>query len=234
MPFYKYQQISKYTLQNLVKQQNWIADPQIFNDPFEFRMREIYSLNNDGKLEYIKPKELEIRNYIKKNISSYGVVCYSANEHNKLLWSHYAENHRGMCLVFNVPNPLDSGLRKVEYLPNYPEINLDIEKDKAGYEIVKIVTTKSSEWSYEQEYRQVFLKKNCHEKYPGTLIEIIFGCRTPMDDMKMVASIINGIDPEIIISKMMIQKNTYLLGKSTIPSNEKPIKIPDWFEMNEF
>ena len=36
MKFYRFQSINKLTLQNLTNQQNWVADPYEFNDPFEF------------------------------------------------------------------------------------------------------------------------------------------------------------------------------------------------------
>ena len=33
-----------------------------------------------------------------------GVLCFSRGWHNPLLWSHYGDKHRGVCLGFDVPN----------------------------------------------------------------------------------------------------------------------------------
>ncbi|MGK0454462.1 MAG: hypothetical protein ACJAYY_001945, partial [Paraglaciecola sp.] len=142
MNFYRYQPINKLSLRNLTKGQNWISNPQDFNDPFEFYLADDYYYS-DKKGNYIQINEDEkiVKSKIKKEIEKYGVICYSASYHNRLLWSHYADNHQGMVLVFEIPNPEKSKVRKVKYQKLINEIKLDNDLG-INEEIIKICTTK--------------------------------------------------------------------------------------------
>lgn len=229
MEFYRFQPINKLTLQNLNNQKNWVADPYEFNDPFEFSLYEEIMIDEYGDYRFLNIEEKANAMKFKEAINDYGVVCYSSNCYNNLLWSHYADNHKGMCLVFNVSQKNEKDLLKVNYQENFPEVNL-IDGLDSNDEIIKIVTTKSKEWEYEKEYRQVFLFKNMLYEYPGELSEIIFGCRTPIEDIKMVASIAVNNNPKLIISKMHLDHSRYSLGKASIGDNKK---IPNvWSKPN--
>ena len=37
------------------------------------------------------------------------------------MWSHYARNHRGICLEFSVPNTKFRGAAQVRYQKEYPK-----------------------------------------------------------------------------------------------------------------
>lgn len=227
MKYYRFQTINKLTLQNLTNQKNWVADPYEFNDPFEFSLIDRFYLNEVGEMKQMKREEITKLEEYKNQVSELGVVCYSSDFYNNLLWAHYADNHNGMCLVFDVSSDKEK-LYKVEYQERFPEIDLS-DNAETHIETIKIVTTKSLEWKYEQEYRQVYIMKNMLCEYPGELVEIIFGCRTPFDDIKMVANIAVNKKPDISISKMNMARNEYQLGKVTLGDN---MKIPDMWKMN--
>lgn len=226
MKFYRFQSINKFTLQNLTNQNNWVADPFEFNDPFEFSLYDNVSIDKNGNHRNLN--HIEKANVIKfkDSINEYGIVCYTSEFSNTLLWSHYADNHKGMCLVFDVENK--DKLYKVKYQERFPEINLTDDAN-THEEIKTIVTTKSIDWEYENEYRQVFIMKNMLYKYPGELVEIIFGCRTPYDDIKMVSNIAVSKNKNIKISKMHMDNATYSLGKVTIGDNTL---IPEFWKIN--
>ena len=48
-----------------------------------------------------------------KALAEYGVLCFGRSRRSPVLWSHYADKHRGICLGFDVP---DSLLQGVTYL----------------------------------------------------------------------------------------------------------------------
>ena len=226
MKFYRFQSINKFTLQNLTNQNNWVADPFEFNDPFEFSLYDSISIDendNHRNLNYIEQANV-IK--FKDSINEYGIVCYTSEFSNTLLWAHYGDNHKGMCLVFDVVN--EDKLYKVNYQERFPEINLTDDAN-THEEIKTIVTTKSIDWKYENEYRQVFIMKNMLYKYPGELVEIIFGCRTPYEDIKMVSNIAVSKNKNVKISKMHMDKARYSLGKVTIGDNTL---IPKFWRIN--
>jgi hypothetical protein len=229
MYLYRYQPINKLTLSNLSKRKNWVADPMEFNDPFEFHLKEEVGINhrNNKKIKFVERYENSLK--IKKLISTFGVVCYSSFYDRKLLWSHYADSHRGMCLVFDIPKEfIQKGFVKVDYGHETPFAHFNVDEADNWSSLLKIVRTKSIDWEYEEEYRQVFTKKNVHENYPGKLIEIIFGCQTSRNDIDLVFDIIKNYYEKIVISKMYISIYSFNLGKMSFTyERDKKYWIPD-------
>lgn len=50
----------------------------------------------------------------------YRIYCLAPDPTSVLMWSHYANNHKGVCLEFNVDNTVFSGAHKCVYLSKYP------------------------------------------------------------------------------------------------------------------
>lgn len=139
-----------------------LAVPDFFNDPFEIAIsKEITEL-----LDNKEPEALAFDMGIE--ISKVGVVSLSETSRNLLMWAHYADEHRGICIGFdrNVLSELDLGsvyLERYHTLSpvkvNYDNLRVDIKellKDRDFmYEnsILKILTTKSDDWIYEKEHR---------------------------------------------------------------------------------
>ncbi|MEN9702141.1 MAG: hypothetical protein RIR55_1483 [Bacteroidota bacterium] len=230
MKFYRYQPINKYTLTNLVKSKNWVADPMDFNDPFEFRMTDISYLDSKGELSYLDESGMKARCHYEQNINKIGVISYSSIENNTLMFSHYADQHKGFCLEFDVPKENLIGMKKIRYQDNFKTINYPLDRDLLKRELITICTTKSKVWEYEQEYRQLFTDKHFHAEYPGQLTGIIFGCKTSKDDIELVLSVIKQLDG-LEISKAFIQKNTFNLGLCTVPFlDDGTFKVPQFWD----
>jgi len=34
----------------------------------------------------------------------YGMVCFSTSWHDPVMWAHYSDKHKGLCLGFDIPN----------------------------------------------------------------------------------------------------------------------------------
>jgi hypothetical protein len=48
------------------------------------------------------------------------------------MWSHYAENHKGICLEFRCDNAVISSALQVEYRDAYPLIDLADNNPETG------------------------------------------------------------------------------------------------------
>lgn len=84
-----------------------------------------------------------------------GLLCFSRNWDNLLLWSHYGASHTGICLGFDISNG-DPGANfdmDVLYQPNLLQIQSpgDVNLDLAN----RLLRTKHESWSYEQEVRML-------------------------------------------------------------------------------
>ena len=119
-----------------------------------------------------------------------GVHCFSKNPENILMWSHYANNHKGIVYEFKVDlfkstNSLTNSFNGNHYKVNYP-------KDKS-YELLSYtkigkerndqfateLLTKAKDWEYEEEYRMIDFEKSGNKTFKkDSLVSIIFGVRT--------------------------------------------------------
>jgi len=132
----------------------------------------------------------------KKVIDSYYFYCLSAVPNSNLMWSYYADSHKGFCIEFNRKYiEADS----VSYKDDIPNISIDdlmsIYYKTEGYERVgehiwNCLRIKLKEWQHEKEYRlnaskimenSVASKGINYKvfKYPSKFVSsVIFGCKT--------------------------------------------------------
>lgn len=62
------------------------------NDPFELLA---YDLRNRKQRAWLKREK-------KRFDADYGLICMSNNWTHPLMWGHYADRHKGICLGFDV------------------------------------------------------------------------------------------------------------------------------------
>lgn len=135
----------KYGLEAIKKGRLKISRMDDLNDPFEF-----LAVNLGNK---------EFRNAMRQTVAGlnqkYGLICFSKNWSNPLLWSHYANRHRGICLGFDVPR---SYLSEITYIDKRIKAQLnnmdshDIEKWDEKM-MKKWLNSKLIDWKYEAEIR---------------------------------------------------------------------------------
>ena len=79
----------------------------------------------------------------------YRIYCLSARPDSQLMWGHYADHHRGVCLEFDVRTPDFSSAIQVDYNAAYPNFSLIDDSDLSPFH------TKPSDWAYKEEYRLI-------------------------------------------------------------------------------
>jgi len=78
--------------------------------------------------------------------TDHGMLCFSSDWRDPVIWAHYTDKHRGLCLGFEIP---DKYATKVNYVadrlqfPDQPEL-----AHAAAW-----VFTKFANWAYEKEIR---------------------------------------------------------------------------------
>ena len=123
------------------------------------------------------------------------------------MWSHYASNHKGVCLCFKAELKdeelgfyFDSEflpLNEVKYREDFPEpVNmLNPDKNELKY-FMDFLTTKYDDWEYEKEYRLFVPNMGQNAKslkqYKKEYLEgIIFGLCTPIESIRQIYEIID-------------------------------------------
>jgi hypothetical protein len=108
-----------------------------------------------------------------------GIFSFGGNVRNILMWSHYADHHKGVCLQFEAardPPVLLSAVR-VRYKKAYPVFNWATSSTNDA--VMDSVLSKFDCWQYERESRIVH--PDGGKKYlrfnPAALTGVIIGCR---------------------------------------------------------
>ena len=123
---------------------------------------------------------------IENRLRRIGVYCLSAKNDDILMWSHYANSHRGFCLEFedDSPTPFLNRANKVTYQKELPIFNFFDENWHH-----KFLTTKSERWSYEEEWRIIEVSGPGICQLPeGVLSGVIFGCKMPDEHINKAIS----------------------------------------------
>jgi hypothetical protein len=130
------------------KSQLKVATLENMNDPYEFHI-----LLDDYTSD-------EADAFFKQHFNDkLGFLCFSNNLENPLQWAHYSDNHRGVCLGFEIPDNL---LQKITYLEQPKQISSQNENFET--EITSMTLNKYKGWSYEEEFRiPVQLEKTINE-----------------------------------------------------------------------
>jgi hypothetical protein len=72
-----------------------------------------------------------------------------------LIWSHYADNHRGVCIGFDASQAPFNFFKQVEYAELYPTISIPMRVNSGDEVFSAGHLRKSHHWSYECEWRLV-------------------------------------------------------------------------------
>jgi hypothetical protein len=81
-----------------------------------------------------------------------GWVCFSRTWSNPIIWTHYAEQHRGLCLGFDIPDESGQPVRYVEQREPFPAMEGLTEPEQVAV-MNRMLFTKFSQWAYEDEVR---------------------------------------------------------------------------------
>lgn len=157
----------------------------------------------------------DVYNFQSAKMANVGVLSLARENDNILMWSHYANNHSGLCLGFerNKKNLLGSSkTRRVRYLKHRPKVSLIETLHENFGKIEVMLFRKSYHWKTEKEWRNCKAGGNTTYPYPGNLIEVIFGAHFPLKNIKMIKGLFGekvkyfkaelGNDFEIIIKEM--------------------------------
>ena len=165
------------------------------------------------------------------------VCCFSETCNDILMWSHYANYHKGICLRFRpFIDPFDLD-RSIYFLPLYttsPLIIRNIPFHEVGYtdeistvnmfdysrvdKINRVLSSKFSHWWYEHEYRMLLhaheLENDIIHYEKEDLEGIVFGLKISYEDAKLVYETVKndyldeGFSVNLYEAKEVYQKYT--------------------------
>ena len=173
--------------------------------------------------------ETATQNYIIHFRSTKGMLCFSRNWDNLLLWSHYGDSHKGICLGFDIPEGTVGANYDTDvlYQPNVIQIH---NSEELTYDLVnRLLRTKHESWSYEQEVRMFVELKNPPDSKGlrwsdfGPLLElreVIIGAQADPNVSNAVRAALEPYGDAVACRWAGMRKDAFLLVKLEHP--------PDW------
>jgi len=211
------------------------------NDPFELLGIVLTAAPHAVEfLEYFKTQTFET---LKRQT---GAICFSERWVDPVLWAHYADQHKGIALGFELDPSEDVGARRVAYVAAKQERNItellerlaavigadrqeQIKVMEAGAPLFEeILCTKFDHWAYEQEVRAFC---NLHNEEGGKfflnfqeaikLKEVILGVRCAIEPTPTLAQLA-GFNTDIKVIQATASEDAFAIledsGKTVVHS----------------
>lgn len=184
---YKYRNIDINTLNLITEEKVKISNFNYFNDPADPIIK-------------LQIKELpEIKDMINKI-----KICSLSSEYNNfLMWSHYANEHKGICIAYDVSKVKEYNktiLKKVIYTKKiqiYKPYNHIFENPILNEEknFISLFYLKHKNWKYEKEYRIITYEDYDFINLP--IKAIYFGMNADINHINLVKNFIKDKNIEL-------------------------------------
>jgi hypothetical protein len=112
------------------------------NDPFEFAC-----VRSDDE-----ESQRALDQFAKGWVSDYRLHCFSRSWTNVIMWSHYADKHRGLCLGFDVISDCARDVKYVKQVMIVGKLHQSMKSENDEV-LEHLLGAKYDGWSYEEEVR---------------------------------------------------------------------------------
>ncbi len=287
---YKYRSFTNLTIEMLVEDQLFYADPSTFNDPLDTRptlkadvdatvlqemLRTFVESRTTAELQaaaktirYRGPKTIEhilklgrqeadkmlqevaynatnpdyemenpdvflLRHYVERELLRQyekGVVSLSERWQSPLMWSHYGDQHRGLCIGYSIPANVDDEIRKVNYgggrLVTASTVSAMLRGDAGAQREVDdlVLLQKAPDWSYECEWR--LIGRRGVQDSPLEMEEVIFGMRCGVAVKYAIAKSLEGRQRPVQFYEMHEDEGTFNLLRRPLDVDELAANLP--------
>ena len=216
---FSFRKFNQFTLSDLIENKITVSPSTAMNDPFD-------SLINLWATEEHLAMMCKEKSHAKPYAKSFQYnrircFCYGKEENviNKtLMWAHYAEEHRGICIKYQLSSHFikqDENdkyehmyLKKVEYTDK----TISIETPTINSAIA--FATKGKEWSYENEVRLIDYNPNIETPYYGIALDkesyiesIYFGFRCEDSTINTIKALFKNHDTIPKFYKMELDRS---------------------------
>lgn len=203
--------ITKYLLSNLINNEITVSSPSTFNDPFDCLALKWAEVNPKSIHQRTSFKHFRIACFSQSSkypnndidllhmLSNQNKPKYTAYR-NILMWSHYADSHKGICIKYNFsPDFACSNEENYSYrnfkTVKYVNSKISIKEPTISEETAFL--TKLKCWKYEKEIRLLDYDCNYEGLYKSIRLDnsskieaIYFGVRCDEKDIKTIMDII--------------------------------------------
>ena len=174
------------------------------NDPMEGLFRSSLGLEESADYKQIREEIIEKKSEMR-------MCCFSEIHNHELMWAHYADQFKGICIAYSFSMLLTQLPKNISFVRMfYDETEPIIPKNdktssKKLNDLAKMVLShKNFRWLYEREWRMFALKNEV--RYHGTacVTDVYLGSRISADDREELTKQLKRLN--IKVHDMIIKK----------------------------
>ena len=145
------------------------------------------------------------------------------------MWAHYADSHKGVCLLYDFPSNYFPnkyrherddkfyfvGCAKVDYGDNdfhnwlvNGDLGDPIPNEPVVCAAAKLLVTKAECWDYEDEARILVSEEGFLSYEKRFLKKVIFGLRTPPRQKELIKSLLQKENPDVVFEQTVRDPNS--------------------------
>lgn len=225
MIFYKFKPVEQlaHLLDVVVNERLYCEHYEALNDPFEGQFARMVG-QGAARPQFGTARELD------RNLPTR--ICSLTDRFEDVrMWSLYAGRFAGVAIALEL-DPQRLPLHPVRYTRRLPTIDVAASGDAA----LRALTTKTSHWAYEREWR--LLSQDRHIPVPGAVLQVILGMRMPTEIMEIIARVarphtrvhVARLDPAgtcIVQGDALGVLDRATTGVSAYPSGTRRCAVPD-------
>lgn len=221
---FSFRKFNEHSLSDLINNEITVCRSTAMNDPVDSLIN-LWIKDNNLKNQCKDKKHIEpfVKSFDYYRIRSFCKGKGNSPVRNVLMWSHYADEHRGFCIKYRLSEHFIKQEENSEHKHMYL-IPVDYRQSKVSIETTQINTqlafaTKSRHWKYEDEVRLIVYDPNNSQDYLGigldkdsTIEAIFFGYLCPESAITTIKNIFGNIykDKSVKFYKMNVNhKDVY-------------------------
>lgn len=211
---HKFRALNENFWKNLVASTVYFSAPKQLNDPYDCQidlMKAIALANARRPAPSTNVVALweKFAETTSKLAAESGVFSLSAGDirgyEERLLWAHYADNHRGVCVTYEIPEtfvyrnggvgcaPVNYGDSVLKEALSRIDWSANFDFDEYLPVITAFLTTKAKEWSYEKEVRYISNRSGLFSFERSWLRQICFGLNTSLENRKLIIDAVSRL-----------------------------------------
>jgi hypothetical protein len=182
--------------------------------------------------EVAEPLQFLLAQYLEEELLrryDRGIVSFGLRATCPLMWSHYGDQHRGICAGYSIPADAAPSLHKINYggsrnvkasdvaiMDNNPVARRRVDE--------AVLLRKAGSWRYEREWRLIGTR-GPHDS-PLELEEVIFGMRCGSTVKYAITKALENRGREVRFYEVRERHGTFQLMKCVLDTGELGASLP--------
>lgn len=195
-------------------------------------IREVEYAAGNPIYEVMDPHRFLLGQYLEEELLrryDRGIVSFGSRATCPLMWSHYGDQHRGICAGYSVPADAADQLHKINYGGSRNVKASDVyamDTDAAARRRVDeaVLLRKAASWRYEREWRLIGTRGS--QPSPLELEEVVFGIRCQPTVKYAIVKALESRRRPVQFHEMHEVSGTFQLRKRRLDVDELGVSLP--------